>query len=179
MNTIRIDRSGSLSVDGNKVFGQIERVNVRGIMIIDSAALQGSSGKKKVFSGYDDADITIVMKLLETSDGGNDRYNALTTVGNAFKKMENGVPVIYAIEGDLFQALNVRHVLFMGLDVDDDNEDDTLQVNISFAEHDPVIALVQQQQSGSDQAADDGEADGITVSDADQQRFTELEGFYE
>lgn len=168
-------------MDGQILFGQIERINVRGRMIIDSAALQGSSGKKKVFSGYDDADITIVMKLMETKDGGRDRYNALLSVSNAFKKMIGGVPVIYAIEGQLMSSLNIRHVLFMGLDVDDDNAEDALRVNLSFAEHDPVIALVQQQQSDNmeTEESEDDSAAAVNPTDQDQQRFTELVGFYE
>lgn len=179
MNTIRIDHTGALSVDGQMLFGQIERINVRGRMIIDSAALQGSSGKKKVFSGYDDADITIVMKLMETKDGGQDRYTALLSVSNAFKKMTGGVPVIYAIEGRLMSSLNIRHVLFMGLDVDDDNAEDALRVNLSFAEHDPVIALVQQQQSGGKESGVSEDDSDVAVSPADQQEFSELESFYE
>ena len=149
-NLIRIEKDGSLTLSGKTLPGQITGMTINGKMIIDKAQAEGSSGKKKFFSGFDDSGISIKLILLENSDGGRDRYNNLTIINSAFKKIENESPVIYAVQGEFLKAFNIRHVLFADLSADESNDDDSISVSLNFEEHDPLVSLVQDQQKNTE-----------------------------
>jgi len=149
MNIIKIDNRGTLTLGNKKLPGQIESVSIKGKMVLDSAQMEGSSGKKKVFGGYSDADLSINITLLEDTDGKQDRYKSLEIVNRAFKKLEGGVPVVYSVDSRISDAMNVKHLLFNEMSVDDSSLDDSLSLSLSFTEHNPVVSLVQEQQTQS------------------------------
>lgn len=153
MSRIVIDRKGVLKVSGTQLPCLVTRVGGRGKIIIDSPKVEGSSGRKKVFDGWDDWDMTLDAIIYEPDERAISRYDHLRTVNNAFKHLEDGLPVIYSLESQLASALNVRQVLFAGLDVTDDSRQDAIELSLRFTEHDPVVGLVQQQQADTDRAA--------------------------
>lgn len=151
---IRVEKNGALNIGGIKLPGQITQLSVKGKMVIDKAQPEGSSGKKKVFSGYDDSGIDLTLILTENEEQGRTRYENLGIINSAFKKLENDTPVVYAVQGDLFKSFGIRHMLFLDLSATESNEDDSLSVSLKFEEHDPVISIVQEQQkSESDSTA--------------------------
>lgn len=147
---IRIEKDGALTLSGKTLPGQIINLQINGKMIIDKAQVEGASGKKKVFSGFDDSGIAIKLLLLE--EQGHKRYKNLAIINSAFKKIVHGSPVIYGVQGDMFKAFNIRHILFTGLSADESNSDDSISVSLNFCEHDPLISLVQGQQKGIEEA---------------------------
>ena len=151
MSRIAIDHAGILVVGDAPLPCLVTGLSCRGEIVIDSSRVEGSSGKRKVFDGWDDWDITISALLYERDERTKQRYNHLRTINEAFKRLEGGLPIIYALESELAAALNIRHVLFAGLDVNDDIDDDAIELSINFTEHDPVVALVQQQQQEAEQ----------------------------
>lgn len=153
MSRIVIDHKGALKVSGTQLPCLVTRVGGRGKIIIDSSKVEGSSGRRKVFDGWDDWDMTLDAIIYEPDERAISRYDHLRTVNNAFKHLEDGLPVIYSLESQLASALNVRQVLFAGLDVTDDSRQDAIELSLRFTEHDPVVGLVQQQQADRDRAA--------------------------
>lgn len=160
---IRIDQHGALFLNGQLLPGQITALNIGGKMVIDHAMTEGASGKKKSFSGFDDALITIELTLIEVMDGGRSRYGHLKTLSGAFKAIESGAPIVYGVQGELFDAHSVRHVLFSSLSSNDVPDADALKVSLKFTEHDPMVSLVQEQQSG---ASTESAADSVAEPDA-------------
>jgi len=143
---LRIEKNGQLYLGSTLVYGQVLNVSVNGKIIIDSSKTEGSSGKKKVFSGFDDSGVSIKLQLLEQDDSGVERYTALSNINSEFKSISDGEPTIFSVQGDLFKAFKIKHVLFAELSVEDSNETDSLMVSLSFTEHNPVVAKVQEQQ---------------------------------
>ena len=146
IRVIRIDRYGALSLAGQPLPGHITALRIGGKMVIDDAMTEGASGKKKSFAGFDDASIMIELLLTETIDGGRSRYRYLKVLSAVFKALENGAPVVYRVQGELFDAHNIRHVLFSSLSSDDLPDSDALRVALRFSEHDPMVSLIQEQQ---------------------------------
>lgn len=175
---IRIEKDGSLSLGGKTLPGQITNLSINGKMVIDKAQAEGSSGKKKVFSGFDDSTISIKLLLLEEKDGTRERYNNLAIINTAFKKIENESPVIYAVQGDFLKAFNIRHVLFADLSAEESNTDDSISVSLNFEEHDPLVSLVQSQQKDTEdetEIVDEETEIPPEVSNAEYRRFKNLE----
>lgn len=146
---IKIDKNGSMTLSNVRIPGQITNLSIQGKMIIDKAQTEGSSGKKKVFSGYDDSAIAIKLLLLEKESGEMDRYKFLGVINKAFKGISEGSPTVFSVQGDMFRSLNIKHVLFQDLSAEESNEDDSISVSLNFTEHDPIISLVQEQQNTS------------------------------
>lgn len=152
MSRIAIGKDGVLKMDGVPLPCIVNRVGCRGKIVIDSSKVEGSSGRRKVFDGWDDWDLSIDATIIEFNERIVSRYDHLRTVNEAFKQLEDGLPVIYALESQLASSLNIRQVLFAGLDVTDDSGRDAVELSINFTEHDPVVGLVQRQQVEAEQA---------------------------
>ena len=166
MSRIAIGNDGVLTMDGRILPCIVSSIGGRGKIVMDSSKVQGSSGKKKVFSGFEDWDLSIDATIYESDERQTTRYDHLRTVNDVFKKLENGVSVIYSLESRLAAALNIRRVLFASLDVTDASDRDAIDLSINFTEHDPVVALVQDQQAeGRDNTGGRQEVNNETVSE--------------
>lgn len=169
MSRIAIGNDGVLTMDGQALPCIVNSIGGRGKIVMDSSKVQGSSGKKKVFSGFEDWDLSIDATIYESDERRTARYDHLRTVNEMFKKLENGVSVIYTLESRLAAALDIRRVLFASLDVTDGSDRDAIDISINFTEHDPVVALVQDQQAqereGRDNAEGRQEVNTETVSE--------------
>lgn len=174
---IRVETDGALSLAGKVLPAQITSLSIRGKMVIDKAQPEGASGKKKVFSGYDDSDISIGLLLLERQESGRDRYENLALIHSSFKKLENETPVVYAVQGEFFKAFNIRHVLFQEISADESNTDDSISVSLKFEEHDPVISIVQEQQKNTHAEIETEEEPAVPegVSEEEYFKFKKLE----
>ena len=172
MSRIAIGNDGVLTMDGQALPCIVNSIGGRGKIVMDSSKVQGSSGKKKVFSGFEDWDLSIDATIYESDERRTARYDHLRIVNDVFKKLENGVSVIYTLESRLAAALDIRQVLFASLDVTDGSDRDAIDLSINFTEHDPVVALVQDQQAegaqdreGRDNAEGRQEVNTETVSE--------------
>lgn len=172
MSRIAIGNDGVLTMDGQALPCIVNSIGGRGKIVMDSSKVQGASGKKKVFSGFEDWDLSIDATIYESDERRTARYDHLRIVNDVFKKLENGVSVIYTLESRLAAALDIRQVLFASLDVTDGSDRDAIDLSINFTEHDPVVALVQDQQAegaqdreGRDNAEGRQEVNTETVSE--------------
>lgn len=181
MSRIAIGKDGVLKLDGTPLPCIVNRVGCRGKIVIDSSKVEGSSGRRKVFDGWDDWDLSIDATIYDPDERLVSRYDHLRTVNEAFKQLEDGLPVIYALESQLASALNIRQVLFAGLDVTDDSGRDAVELSINFTEHDPVVGLVQRQNVETEEAAASTPEETIidrTSNEADWSRLREMEDLY-
>lgn len=175
---IRINDDFSLVVNGVTMSGFVERVSIGGQMIVEEQSLILTSGKEKTFNGFDDASIKIYFKMIEPEDGALTRYNKLLLITDAFKKIRNGAPTVYALEGQVFRAHQLKACLFMALTSDDSIETDSIDVIITLEEHAPVVAKVQRQQGSSSASAVPADNPPAVMTAAEQRKLAQLEGYY-
>lgn len=151
--------AGSVYFGGTKLPGVLESLSVKGSMIIDRQNVEGASGKKKVFSGYDDGDISVSLILMEPDSGSSlpGRYEALKVISGVFKALEGGLPVRYTLEAELAEALDITQVIFSSLDVSESKSKDTIKVTLSFEEWSPVVSGTQAQQNAASTPTDNNQ----------------------
>jgi len=154
MDKIQIDSTGALSVNGTPLPALFDSISIDNAMVLDSSNVEGASGKKSIFNGFDDADIRITVTILEQGQAG--RYAAMQTIARAMKKINDGQPVLYKLQVALAGAFDIKQVKFIKLQAEDTKVRDCLKASLTFQEHNPVVAVVQEQQNTRQQTADQG-----------------------
>lgn len=177
-NTIRLNNDFSLTVNGVTLPGFVERVSIGGQMVLGEAELLLTSGSEKTFNGFDDASVKLYLTMIEPTDGGTSRYDKLLILTSAFKKLRQGEPVVYALEGNVFRSHQLKAALFRGLSSDDGKDADRLDVVISLVEHDPVVGKVQKQQGAAAQDGGTTDIQPTLMTAAENRKLQALEADY-
>jgi hypothetical protein len=125
---------------------------IRGAVRFDEAQADGVSGTLKTPLGWTDAAITLNLDLV--SDDESDCYDKLTAINRIFKGFDNGAnPKIYTVTGRHLRARGIDQVVFSGLDSDEDDQTDVINVSLAFVEHIPPIVDQEEQVAATDQPA--------------------------
>lgn len=140
---------GQVWLDGQLIPGILVAQSVRCAVRYDEAQLDNRSGKKKVIKGWEDATIALTLDLLSYQDDGDnmDCYEKLAVIDALFKSAKDSLPVVYNITGTRSHAWarGIRQVIFDSLDSTEDDQEDTIQVTITFVEHLPAVTRREQQ----------------------------------
>ena len=136
-----------------------QQMSIKQSVKVDEVDIPGRSGKIKQAVGYEDTEVTINLTLVDEEDRAGtvtrsalDQYRELQAafrdrsdpVGEGqTAKASFAVPTIFSIQSRLTDACGIKTVLFKGLDVSDQPGTTDLEVNISFAEFEPVAAQVE------------------------------------
>lgn len=131
--------------------GIITRLTVKGAIIIDSAEAVGASGANKQMAGWEDADISLSLSVLADPAKGQSAEDRAAVIITAFKRAENGQPVIYRIAQPLLRAWKIRSVVMASLSTQYTTKRNEIGVEIQFIEHEPLVATTQRRQASRDE----------------------------
>jgi hypothetical protein len=148
--------------------GIVNSVKISGSLLFETAEVQGRSGRVKIVQGWDDADLTITMTLIDNQKTGETRWDFLEVIANVFKKVaDNGKPEIYTISHPLVGAWGTSRFLFSSLDVTENRTRHIITVSLEFLEYDSYARVKQERQDSSNKSKPAG---NVTppVSDKDR-----------
>lgn len=127
--------------------GCVESISIDGELLFDENEVSGQSGKNRSVKGWNDASISISVKLFNIKgDDGKitmSKYEMLEKMDQVFKKVENGKAVVYTIVNKHLKSRNVRTVYFKKLSSAESKSG--ISCNIEFIETDPKVNKKQQQ----------------------------------
>ena len=135
--------ASSLSLNGQAVPGIFESLSVGSKLLMDAKAVEGGSGKQYQISGFDDAEVSFSLRLI---DGEQDKEDSLAEITRLFKKFnENGEPLIYTLDFPQARAWNLQGCLFLSLNSSQSGGRQEIKVKLKFEEYRPEVARVQEQ----------------------------------
>ncbi|MCL4514155.1 MAG: hypothetical protein M1379_00950 [Firmicutes bacterium] len=137
MRTIITQEYGEVKLGSTVLPGIFEAWEIDDQVKVDEM-WTGGSGKSKQPLGFEDATLTLRLRLL--TDEKSTCYDKLQVIARVFKATDKQAkPFIYRIVSMLTSAYGIREVIFAGLNVAENNENDTLRASLSFTEHRPVL----------------------------------------
>lgn len=137
---------GVVALAGAILPGILRDCSVGCAVRFDEAELDNRSGSTRTPLGWDDSDVNLTLDLL-TDDAGT-CYRKLRDVNAVFKGYDNGGnPKVYEVVSSHLAARGVRQVVFSGLTSRETDQDDVLQVALTFREHKPAIIEVENRAS--------------------------------
>lgn len=149
---------GIVKLDKVRLPGVFKDQTISGRVKFSSAKPDGASGTVKVPMGWEDADITLVMRLVSDGqtrpfDSGLNCFEKLARIDRIFKGSDNGVnPKVYDIENPHTSARGIKQVVFSSLRSKETDENDVLEVHLSFVGHLPFKETEENKMSASDKA---------------------------
>lgn len=152
--------------------GIITGLTVKGSIIIDSAEAVGASGASKQMAGWEDADISLSLSVLADPAGNQSAEDRASAIIAAFKRAENGQPVIYRIAQPLLRSWQIRSVVMASLSTQYTTKRNEIGVEIQFIEHEPLVAITQRRQASRDEApAAESPPPGYGITAAETRAF--------
>lgn len=142
MPTLSISASGAVTIGGVRIDGIASAPVIKHAVLMDEQNTSNTSGRTKTFSGFNDADISFSIVMHTDS-----KYQAMADLTAAFRKMENGNPIIYDLDFPLAKACQVQTAIIKDMTSTEGDADGPIRAAITLTETDPSINLVQQQQN--------------------------------
>ena len=138
MREIITNDIGEIKLGDTILPGIYQSMEISGTLRFDEANIQGQSGTSKQPLGFGDA--TINLNLILPTDENATCYDRLKVLVASFYKVNKyGKPYVYRLVNHLTSIWGVRDVLFKDLRVRDDNQKDSLSVDMVFQEYYPVV----------------------------------------
>lgn len=129
---------GQLKVGDTLIPGVFERLEVQGEVAVDEVDVLSESGTSKQPHGFKDASIGIALRL--QNDDNSTPYDKLQVIVRVFQKVDASArPFIYRIVNQHTAIWGIKDVVFQGLTSSEDNQDDTIRVQLSFTEYRPTV----------------------------------------
>jgi hypothetical protein len=119
--------------------GILVQQSVRCGVRYDESKHDSMSGKKKAILGWEDSTINLTLDLL--CDEDSDCYAKLATINRIFKAADKGkaAPKIYPVSDRHLRARGISRVVFDCLDSFETDQEDVIQVTLTFVEHLPPV----------------------------------------
>jgi hypothetical protein len=171
-----VDEKGQVKLNDQVVPGVIKKVSVDNSIIFEEKDKVGGSGKYKVIQGWDDADATIDIELLEDEDPNTGKvlktcYDYLSEINEMFIKQENGLPVIYKITHPHAQARKLKRLVFYGFPSEE--SDGCITCSLKFKEYESFVSKVQKTKKDNPTTTGDQKKKD-TLTSEQQKKITEL-----
>lgn len=136
------NEAGQIKLNDTLLPGIFESMEVSGKLRFDEKSVPGSSGKRKQPLGYEDAGITLNVKLL--TDEESDCYEKLDKLTSLFHNIDNKAkPYVYRIVNRHLTKWNIREILFSELRTSEDNREDTIKAALGFVEYKPALVAAE------------------------------------
>ena len=159
--------------------GIVESIKINDKLLIESAEIQGRSGKVKVIQGWDDVAMLITLSLIDNPGAGKTRWDSLKEITAVFKKVgANGKPEVYAVSHPMIRAWGTKELLISSLESSENRTRRKISVSIEFAEHDSSVGIIQDRQSPDSPALAAQTAPAPLVSDGQRRGLGQLEERY-
>jgi hypothetical protein len=129
---------GTITLDREEITAILTRMQIRGSVVFDKASVDSLSGSNKTPMGFSDADITVSMVIL--SDDAATCYERLRQLNQIFSSVDDlANPKVYTIFNSHCAARNINRVVFSALDSNETDQEDTIDVSLSFVEYEPGV----------------------------------------
>jgi len=130
---LRADTSNGIIKLGDKVLsGIFQSLSINGEILVDSNSSPTSNLPRKVMRGYKDKTISLSLLLLPTDN--KTVYEHLEELELLFRDEKNNVPKVFNIVNPHTMARNIDKVIFTGLSSSENNENNMINVSITFEE---------------------------------------------
>ncbi|MDI3480785.1 MAG: hypothetical protein PWQ97_440 [Tepidanaerobacteraceae bacterium] len=138
MIQIITDDVGQIKLDTILLPGIMQSMEIEDGLRIDNQESPNQSGSSKQINGYEDATITLVIRL--TTDDESTCYDKAKRLVDIFKSVDRSAkPKIYRIVNKHTQIWGIETVLYKNLRTKESNTDDTMTAEITFEEWKPSI----------------------------------------
>jgi hypothetical protein len=154
---------GEVCLNGELLPGILVCIDVNAGVRFDKAERDSMSGKAKIPMGWDDTQVRITMDLLcdyVEIEGGHRSYTScydkLYIINDHFKSVESGQkpqPKIYNITNRHLHSRGVTRMIFYGLESHETDQEDVIQVVMTFVEHVPAVVKREKQAIASKRTA--------------------------
>lgn len=129
---------GRITLGGAEVPGILQDLRVACRVRFDEHKSDNLSGKSKIPTGYEDADISVTVALL--TDDNSDCYEKAAELAGLFKDTDGKLnPQIFTVVNKHIQARGVKQVVFSSLDTTESSRNDEIRATLKFVEHMPPI----------------------------------------
>lgn len=133
-----IFEDGRITLGGQVVPGILQDLRVACRVRFDEHKSDNLSGKSKIPTGYEDADISATVILL--TDDESDCYEKAAELAGLFKDTDPKVnPQVFTVVNKHIQARGVKQVVFTSLDTTENSRLDDIRATLKFVEHLPPI----------------------------------------
>ncbi|MBN2536376.1 MAG: hypothetical protein JXB88_26065 [Spirochaetales bacterium] len=142
---LRIDSAAGQVKIGNPPIvlpGILSSISINGELLIDNVSVEGKSGSSKQVHGWNDATLNISLLLIDNEKAKKTRFNYLADIVGHFKKIKDGMPVVYNLQHPMAKAWNIKQLLFSSLQTTE--EYNRITITLEFVEHEPVVGITQE-----------------------------------
>ena len=134
--------AGEIKLNDTLLPGVFQSMEISGSLRIDEKKVPGSSGKRKQPLGYEDASVSLSLKLL--TDDASTCYEKAGVLTGLFHNVDNKAkPYVYRIVNRHLLKWNIREVLFKELRTSEDNRRDTISATLEFTEYKPALVAAE------------------------------------
>lgn len=123
---------GSVSLDDTRLPGAFQSLSVNGEVIIDSGNSAGNNKPRKVMRGY--ADKVFSLNLILVDDADYTVYEQLEELEHLFRRLNGGVPKVFAIANEHLIARGITQVIFKSLSSSENAGSNRIEVSLGFEE---------------------------------------------
>ncbi len=130
---------------GDPLPGIMESVEIGGALKMKETSMQGQSGKQKEVDGWNDADVSIKLTLIDDPGNKKTRFDYLKVIVGIFKKMDkNGKPEVFTVTHPFINAWGVKQLILYDLKTSESRGRNKISVSLEFVEYEIVAALAQE-----------------------------------
>ncbi len=138
MRKIITSAAGEVKLGDKLLPGVYQQMDVDGELRIDEKDVPGSSGSRKQPIGFEDAVVTLTLRLL--TDEQSDCYEKVAELVRIFKAVDGTAkPFTYRIVNRLLDAWGIKEVHFKALRTPDKNKSDSIRAELVFVEYRPAL----------------------------------------
>lgn len=143
MRQVITDDIGQVKVGDVILPGVMESLEVEGRLRVDEIEVPGRSGRSKQPQGFEDAVVTLRLRLL--TDDESTCYDKCARIVKLFQSTDRYArPFVCRLVNRHTALWGIREVLFKELRTAEDNRDDTVRVEIVFEEYRPVVVRAEE-----------------------------------
>jgi hypothetical protein len=171
----------SIGVVGEAVHplpGILESIEVSDSLLVDSVKKEGKSGATKVIHGWEDADVSIKVTLIDNPTEGKTRFDYLAEITGWFTKVKDGKPQIFTLNHPLLAAWGSRQFIYYSLNSSETRGKQKISCSLEFDEYDSSTGKSQERQMGAKTAETEAVPPQPPVSDKTRMGLGKLEGQY-
>jgi hypothetical protein len=168
----------SIGVVGEAVHtlpGILESINVGDSLLVDNVQKEGKSGATKVIHGWEDADVSITVTLIDNPAEGKTRFDYLAEITGWFTKVKEGKPRIFTLNHPLLAAWGSRQFIYYSLNSSETRGKQKISCSLEFDEYDSSTGKSQERQVGAKAAAAESAPPQPPVSDKTRMGLGKLE----
>jgi hypothetical protein len=158
--------------------GILESIEVSDSLLVDSVKKEGKSGSTKVVHGWEDADVSIKITLIDDPAGGKTRFDFLAEIAGWFTKVKDGKPRVFTLNHPLLAAWGSRQFIYYSLNSGETRGKQKINCSLEFDEYDSSTGKSQERQLDAQSAGGEASPPEPPVSDKDRMGLGKMEAIH-